>query len=66
MLKPNLVADSPAVTTKLIVVKTVAQLMQKAGKEVMIGEGSAAASSFNVINDSIPRYSILFSPLMAS
>jgi uncharacterized protein (DUF362 family) len=55
MLKPNLVADSPAVTTKLIVVKTVAQLMQKAGKEVMIGEGSAAASSFNVINDEIFR-----------
>jgi uncharacterized protein (DUF362 family) len=50
MLKPNLVADSPDCTTKLIVVKTLAQLMQKEGKEVMIGEGSAAASSFNVIN----------------
>lgn len=55
MLKPNLVADSPAVTTKLIVVKTLAQLMQKAGKEVMIGEGSAAASSFNVIDNEIFR-----------
>jgi uncharacterized protein (DUF362 family) len=51
MLKPNLVAESPAFTTKLIVVKTLAQLMQKAGKEVLIGEGSAAAASFNVINN---------------
>jgi uncharacterized protein (DUF362 family) len=51
MLKPNLVADSPDCTTKLIVIKTLAQLMLKAGKEVMIGEGSAAASSFNVINN---------------
>ncbi|MCX6301072.1 MAG: DUF362 domain-containing protein [Bacteroidia bacterium] len=55
MLKPNLVADSPAVTTKLIIVKTLAQLMQQAGKEVMIGEGSAAASSFNVIDNEIFR-----------
>jgi uncharacterized protein (DUF362 family) len=51
MLKPNLVADSPACTTKPAVIKTLAQLMLNAGKEVMIGEGSAAASSFNVIND---------------
>jgi uncharacterized protein (DUF362 family) len=51
MLKPNLVADSPFCTTKPIVVKTLAQLMQKAGKEVMTGEGSAAASKFNVINN---------------
>jgi uncharacterized protein (DUF362 family) len=51
MLKPNLVADSPDCTTKLIVVKTLAQLMQRAGKEVMIGEGSAAASSFNFIDN---------------
>ena len=55
MLKPNLVADSPAVTTKPEVVRTLAQLMQKAGKYVSIGEGSAAASSFNVINDEIFR-----------
>ncbi len=55
MLKPNLVADSPVFTTKPIVVKTLAQLMQKAGKEVMIGEGSAAASSFNVVNNEIFR-----------
>jgi len=55
MLKPNLVADSPDCTTKVVVVKTLAQLMQRAGKEVMIGEGSAAASSFNVINNEIFR-----------
>ncbi len=55
MLKPNLVFESPACTTKLVVVKTLAQLMQKAGKEVIIGEGSAAASSFNVINNEIFR-----------
>jgi uncharacterized protein (DUF362 family) len=55
MLKPNLVFDSPSCTTKVIVVKTLAQLMQKAGKEVMIGEGSAAASPFNVVNNEIYR-----------
>jgi uncharacterized protein (DUF362 family) len=55
MLKPNLTADSPVFTTKPVVVKTLAQLMQKAGKEVMIGEGSAAASSFNVVNNEIYR-----------
>jgi uncharacterized protein (DUF362 family) len=55
MLKPNLTGDSPAITTNLVVVKTLAQLMQKAGKEVMIGEGSAAASSFNLINNVIYR-----------
>ena len=47
MLKPNLVSDSPTDTTKPEVVKAVAQLMQKAGKEVLIGEGSAAAYPFN-------------------
>jgi len=47
MLKPNLVSDSPVATTKPSVVKAVAELMQKAGKEVLIGEGSAAAYPFN-------------------
>lgn len=51
MLKPNLVADSVYCTTKVPVVKTLARLMQKAGKEVMIGEGSAAALNFNVIGN---------------
>ena len=48
MLKPNLVSDSPNDTTKPEVVKAVARIMQKAGKEVLIGEGSAAAYPFNV------------------
>jgi uncharacterized protein (DUF362 family) len=51
MLKPNLVTSSSDCTTKLIVVKTLAQLMQKAGKEVIIGEGSAAAPNFNFIDN---------------
>ena len=51
MLKPNLVTDSPACTTKPDVIRTLAGLMLKAGKEVSIGEGSAAAASFNVINN---------------
>jgi len=55
MLKPNLTGDSPMITTKPVVIKTLVQLMQKAGKEVMIGEGSAAASSFNAINNEIFR-----------
>jgi uncharacterized protein (DUF362 family) len=55
MLKPNLTGDSPSYTTKPVVVKTLAQLMQKAGKEVLIGEGSAAAFSFNVIKNEIFR-----------
>ncbi|MDP4221827.1 MAG: DUF362 domain-containing protein [Bacteroidota bacterium] len=55
MLKPNLVADSPVGTTKPEVVRALAQLMLKKGKEVMIGEGSAAADSFNVINNETYR-----------
>ena len=47
MLKPNLVSDDPNSTTKPIVVKTLAQLMKKAGKEVCVGEGSAAAGGIN-------------------
>jgi len=48
MLKPNLVAEGPTFTTKPGVVKTLAQLMQRSGKDVLIGEGSAAAGGFNV------------------
>lgn len=47
LLKPNLVAPDRKYTTKVEVVKAIAQVLQKAGKEVMIGEGSAAAESFN-------------------
>jgi len=51
MLKPNLVAPDRKYTTKPDVVMAVAKLMQKAGKKVMIGEGSAAAESFNSFGD---------------
>lgn len=47
MLKPNLVGEIPHFTTKPVVIEALAQLMHKAGKEVLIGEGSAAAGGFN-------------------
>lgn len=47
MLKPNLVSASPTMTTKPGVVQALARLMKDAGKEVSIGEGSAAAEGFN-------------------
>jgi uncharacterized protein (DUF362 family) len=47
MLKPNLVAPLPGATTNPEVIKTLAKLLQGAGKQVVIGEGSAAASPFN-------------------
>jgi uncharacterized protein (DUF362 family) len=48
LLKPNLVSPDPKATTKLPVVRTLARLMIGANKDVSIGEGSAAASPFNV------------------
>ncbi|MFC1551823.1 DUF362 domain-containing protein [Candidatus Latescibacterota bacterium] len=48
MLKPNLVVAGADPTTKPEVVKTIAQLMKNSGKEVLIGEGSAAANGFNI------------------
>ncbi|NVN93244.1 MAG: DUF362 domain-containing protein [Desulfuromonadales bacterium] len=50
MLKPNLVSENPQSTTNPEVIRTLAQLMKNAGKVVSIGEGSATASGFNVIN----------------
>ncbi|MFC1747091.1 DUF362 domain-containing protein [Candidatus Neomarinimicrobiota bacterium] len=47
MLKPNLVAESPAITTKPVVVNVLARLMMNSGKEVLIGEGSASGEGFN-------------------
>ncbi len=47
MLKPNLVAPAPNATTNPEVVKALAKLMKSAHKEVVIGEGSAAADGFN-------------------
>jgi uncharacterized protein (DUF362 family) len=55
LLKPNLVAPGKDFTTKPEVVKAIAQIMQKAGKKVLIGEGSAAAPSFNMIGEEICR-----------
>jgi uncharacterized protein (DUF362 family) len=47
MLKPNLTVDDPNCTTKPVVIRTLAQLMKKAGKEVCIGEGSAVGVGIN-------------------
>jgi uncharacterized protein (DUF362 family) len=44
MLKPNLVGPVTTDVTKRDVIKALAQLMKEAGKDVSIGEGSAAAS----------------------
>jgi uncharacterized protein (DUF362 family) len=53
MLKPNLVAPDPRCTTKPEVIKALAVLMKDAGKEVMIGEGSAASPGFNVDEEGV-------------
>jgi uncharacterized protein (DUF362 family) len=48
MLKPNLVAPVPIMTTKPELIKALARLMLKEGKQVSIGEGSAASPGFNM------------------
>lgn len=55
LLKPNLVAPDRNCTTKPEVVKALAHLMLKAGKSVKIGEGSAAAPSFNIFGEETCR-----------
>ena len=55
MLKPNLVFPEPNATTKLAVVRALAEAMRRAGKEISIGEGSAAAPKFNVIGQQVFR-----------
>lgn len=55
MLKPNLVSSQAEATTKLAVVRALAEAMQRAGKEVSIGEGSAAAPKFNMRGMAIYR-----------
>jgi len=55
MLKPNLVAPIPEATTKPEVIKALAQMMKKAGKDVLIGEGSAASPPFNVQGEEVFR-----------
>jgi len=47
ILKPNLVTSDVSATTKPEVIRALAQLMKNAGKDVRIGEGSAAALGFN-------------------
>jgi len=53
MLKPNLVTSDPRCTTNPEVIKALAVLMKNAGKEVSIGEGSAAAPGFNATEEGI-------------
>jgi uncharacterized protein (DUF362 family) len=53
MLKPNLVSPDPRCTTKPEVIRALAELMLKAGKEVSIGEGSAAAPGFNADEEGV-------------
>ena len=55
MLKPNLVAEGPSFTTKPEVIEALARLMKRAGKDVLIGEGSAAADGFNFKEGEIYR-----------
>jgi len=55
MLKPNLVSTQAEATTKPAAVRTLAEMMQRAGKEVSIGEGSAAAPKFNVVGSEVFR-----------
>jgi len=55
MLKPNLVSPQPEATTKPAVVRTLAEMMLRAGKEVSIGEGSATAPKFNVVGSEVFR-----------
>ncbi len=55
MLKPNLVSESQDATTNPEVIRTLASMMQAAGKEVLIGEGSASATGYNLIGDKMYR-----------
>jgi len=48
LIKPNLLGPDPNATTKPAVVRTLARLMQSAGRDVSIAEGSAAGAPFNV------------------
>jgi uncharacterized protein (DUF362 family) len=51
MLKPNLVGEESTYTTKPEVIKALAELFKKAGKDICIAEGSAAANGFNFKNN---------------
>lgn len=53
MLKPNLVGPDPRSTTKPEVIRALAELMIREGKEVCIAEGSAAAPGFNMSEEGV-------------
>jgi hypothetical protein len=55
MLKPNLVSTQRDATTKPEVIRALAEMMKRAGKEVSIGEGSAAVPKFNILGGQICR-----------
>ncbi len=55
MLKPNLVADGADFTTKPEVIKTLSRLLKSSGKDVLIGEGSAAAGGYNASGGEVYR-----------
>jgi len=57
MLKPNLVGDTPRITTSRQVIEVLARLMLAADKDVLIGEGSAMAFGYNSLEDGSPCYS---------
>lgn len=57
LLKPNLVSTQVEATTRPEVIRTLAQLMKRAGKDVLIGEGSAAAPKFNAVGFQVFRTS---------
>jgi uncharacterized protein (DUF362 family) len=57
LLKPNLVFPDVGATTKPGVVRALVRLMKAGGKDVSIGEGSAAAAPFNVQGGEIFRTS---------
>lgn len=57
MLKPNLTTASPEATTNPEVVRALAELFLRSGREVSIGEGSAAAIGFNVSAQEVYRTS---------
>jgi uncharacterized protein (DUF362 family) len=55
LLKPNLVFESRDATTKPEVVRALARLVKRAGKEVSIGEASAAVADFNARGSEVFR-----------
>jgi uncharacterized protein (DUF362 family) len=57
MLKPNLVTAMPEATTNPEVIRVLAELLLRAGRDVSIGEGSAAAGGFNATEEEVFRTS---------